>query len=258
MFILSRKKKILGAVTLLLTIGIVYAALTTNIVSYYKFDSSNSNDSVGSNNGSDTAITYSTANGKINVGAGFNGSTSKISLGNVLGSTFTGTFTINMWCNITDFSLNTALISKSNAGGVASPLDVYASQTSGTVNFYLGNGAGSIAITSNSAPSTGSFVMYTFTSDGSATTGGMNMYFNNSLQAVTPAGTNAVADQAVSTIIGSRTDGVTKMKGACDEIGIWSRVLSGAEITSLYNGGAGFQYPFSTAVPFGLWFFNYF
>lgn len=32
--------------------------------------------------------------------------------------------------------------------------------------------------------------------------------------------------------------------GRIDEVGIWSRVLTGAEITTLYNGGAGLSYPF--------------
>jgi hypothetical protein len=36
---------------------------------------------------------------------------------------------------------------------------------------------------------------------------------------------------------------------AMDEVGIWSRALTGAEVTSLYNGGSGFQYPFSAAAP---------
>src|SRR6267142_896903 len=31
-----------------------------------------------------------------------------------------------------------------------------------------------------------------------------------------------------------------------DEVGVWSRELTSAEVTSLYNGGAGLQYPFST------------
>jgi hypothetical protein len=33
--------------------------------------------------------------------------------------------------------------------------------------------------------------------------------------------------------------------GLIDEVGIWSRALTGAEVTSLYNGGAGLQYPFT-------------
>jgi hypothetical protein len=40
-------------------------------VAYWKLDG-DSNDAVGSNNGSDINVTYSTANGKVNQGAGFN------------------------------------------------------------------------------------------------------------------------------------------------------------------------------------------
>jgi hypothetical protein len=33
--------------------------------------------------------------------------------------------------------------------------------------------------------------------------------------------------------------------GIMDEMGVWSRDLTDAEITTLYNGGAGLQYPFT-------------
>jgi hypothetical protein len=32
--------------------------------------------------------------------------------------------------------------------------------------------------------------------------------------------------------------------GMMDEVALWSRALSSTEVTALYNGGAGFQYPF--------------
>jgi hypothetical protein len=56
------------------------ANLLTNLISRWKLDG-NSNDSIGSNNGTDTAITYSQA--KINDGAVFNGTTSKIDISSV-------------------------------------------------------------------------------------------------------------------------------------------------------------------------------
>lgn len=34
--------------------------------------------------------------------------------------------------------------------------------------------------------------------------------------------------------------------GTVDEVGLWNRILSSSEVTSLYNGGAGLAYPFST------------
>lgn len=37
--------------------------------------------------------------------------------------------------------------------------------------------------------------------------------------------------------------------GLIDEVGFWSRKLSSAEVTALYNSGAGLAYPFSTSAP---------
>lgn len=35
------------------------------------------------------------------------------------------------------------------------------------------------------------------------------------------------------------------LKGSLDELGYWSRALTGSEVLLLYNGGAGYQYPFT-------------
>lgn len=62
----------------------------------------NSTDSSGnSNNGTDTAITYSQANGRFGQGAGFNGSSSKIENSSPSGlPTINGNKTISLWLNI--------------------------------------------------------------------------------------------------------------------------------------------------------------
>ena len=40
------------------------------------------------------------------------------------------------------------------------------------------------------------------------------------------------------------------MNGRIDSCSIWKRVLTPAERTTLWNGGAGLDYPFLTATPF--------
>src|SRR4051812_13528905 len=72
-------------------------SLLTNLVSYYRLDG-NSNDAVGANNGSDTNISYSAGNGKINNGAGFNGTSSRIAIGTSLTANYTG-LTMAGWFN---------------------------------------------------------------------------------------------------------------------------------------------------------------
>ena len=56
--------------------------LTTSLISYYNFQS-NSNDQFGSNNGSDTGMSYTAGGGKVNNGAVFDGSTSIINVSNI-------------------------------------------------------------------------------------------------------------------------------------------------------------------------------
>lgn len=41
--------------------------------------------------------------------------------------------------------------------------------------------------------------------------------------------------------------GNRQFDGVIDEVGIWSRVLTSTEVTTLYNSGSGLQYPFSTS-----------
>jgi len=66
------------------------------LTSYWNLDG-NSTDTKGSNNGTDTAITYSAGNGKFVQGAGFNGSTSKIVIADAANLKPTGPFTIGAW-----------------------------------------------------------------------------------------------------------------------------------------------------------------
>src|ERR1051326_1866471 len=66
------------------------------LVSYWRFEG-NSNDSKGSNNGSDTSITYSSGNGNFGQGAGFNGSSSKIVITDNSSLHLLSAFTILGW-----------------------------------------------------------------------------------------------------------------------------------------------------------------
>jgi hypothetical protein len=47
-------------------------------------------------------------------------------------------------------------------------------------------------------------------------------------------------------VIGARrtSDNQAPFDGLIDEVGIWSRVLTAAEIAILYNGGSGITFPF--------------
>ncbi|MBT9168336.1 MAG: hypothetical protein DDT19_01681 [Syntrophomonadaceae bacterium] len=221
-------------------------ALINNIVSYWKLDG-NSTDAAGTNNGTDTAITYGTANGRINQGALYNGTTSNINLGNVLGSTFVAAHSVSGWMFPTGGSF-AGLIGKTS-GGIPHPIDYYIDVGSRLFVAYLGNGTTTYMFTRtpNSSITLNAWNFITVTYDGSATIAGIRIYINGVSQTLTPGGTNMTPTNGTnSAIIGSRSDAVTTLTGNMDEVGIWSRVLSAAEVSTLFNNGAGLSHPFTT------------
>lgn len=92
-------------------------------------------------------------------------------------------------------------------------------------------------ITSSTTPSTGTtyFVLYNFVS------GGMELFLNAS-SVGTNANTGTLNDTGDNFVWGQRTDGSLLLTGKIFEVMLLNRTLTGAEITALYNAGAGQTY----------------
>lgn len=213
-------------------------ALTDNLVAYYKLDS-NSNDSHGSNHGTDTSISYSA--GKLSNAADFNGTSSYIdcSTGIDLGST---AFTLNFWYypNVTYPDSQYRLTMAKDATGDRQFSMGFADngkcyfERAGTA--ILG-GAGSGSVVTASAWS-----MITVYYDAT------NLYTRINDSANTgPTAMTALVVEGGSFTLGKRVNGGIFMKGSLDGVGVWTRDLSSSEITELYNSGSGLDYPFTTS-----------
>ena len=235
----SYKKLLIGLGLTAASIAVVLAALTTNLTSYYSFDNSNSTDSVGSNNGSDTAITYSSANGKINVGAGFsNASASTIDLGGNA-NLATAAITYNCWIKASSFpNAYNAIIAKNNTADTL--FVAYYVKSNGKMAAYLNNGIATIFYdgTGSNTLSTGTWYMATMRYD---STSGLRVDINAASDGT------AAANGALSTLSTGLDVKISNQNtytnrywdGAIDECGIWSRYISDAEVTQLYNSGNG-------------------
>lgn len=68
------------------------------------------------------------------------------------------------------------------------------------------------------------------------------LYVNGSQVQTGPG--NALIEDVVMLNIGQRNDGSASFDGKIDEVGIWNRTLTSSEITELYNSGNGITYPF--------------
>jgi RHS repeat-associated protein len=223
------------------------AISTSSIEAYWKLDG-NSNDATGNgNNGSDNDITYSTPNGIINDGAGFDGSSSYITTGlSNIGSYSAGT--VSAWVKFSSLSNDTFI-----GDWDVYPGHILQEWVDGTnLNCARGD-TGTNALSSYPVSNLSTGVWYnivcTFSiSGGVATT---QLYVNGAAVGTnTPSSGGSIETGSKASAIGAdfyngSWGGFTD--GDIDEVGVWSRVLTSGEITALYNSGAGIQYPFTVS-----------
>lgn len=213
----------------------------STLSAYYRLEG-NSNDSKGSNNGSDTAITYSTGNGKFGQGAGFNGTTSKIAIAdNAALDLDTGDFTITCWVNLVAKTSTRHIISKlvdgsnfyelraSSAGDGIVMFDSYATvrkcQVIGTTS--LSNGVWY-------------FIAVVVDRDSTANT---KIYLNavNDTAGTPTVSTDTIANAAALWFGADQSGaGSNFYSGAVDDLAIFKGLaLSQAQITQLYIAQGG-------------------
>ncbi|MEI6529685.1 MAG: LamG domain-containing protein [Candidatus Falkowbacteria bacterium] len=225
-------------------------AILDNIVSYWKMDeaSGNAADSVGANTATNTGVTY--AAGKINNGAVFNATTDQFALGNIIPGA--SDFTISAWVYLNQSVANRSVFDqRNNSNGNA--LITYNCGSDNKFMLQLRNisAGGYTATTSTNAVSNTTWTYLTVTRSGNTVT----HYLNGSAN-----GSGAVSANTTGTDIswiGNFYGGGVNFDGMIDEVGIWSRALTSTEITTLYNAGAGLQYPFTVGNPSAFFqFFN--
>jgi len=205
-------------------------------VSYYKLDA-NSNDSVASNNGTDTSISY--VAWKINNAASFNGSSSFIDIWTGFNSILNqSTWSISLWSNLTTWSgtYGSKYIANDNSSWQRQ-FDIFLN-TSWTVGIEMYSSP-NVQVNSTLTVPSGWYnlvVIY-----GSST---IKVYVNgteyiNTAMNVLPTTTN-------NTNIGRREYPSFEWYfwWLIDEVGIWSSTLSSQDITDLYNWGSWVSYPF--------------
>ena len=82
-----------------------------------------------------------------------------------------------------------------------------------------------------------------------ASTGNCEFFLNGSSAGTSSGLYTSIYNSTAQFRLGSNVDAAGANEGffdgIIDEVGIWSRVLTGAEVTTLYNSGNGIQYPFS-------------
>lgn len=220
--------------------------LLTGLLDYYKFDE-NTGSTVGDSKGTDNGTwhgtgTHWTSSGKINSGGLFASATSDyVSIPSYAGIEFLPTdhFSISLWFQTTTTSVSNAVFDKSsNTGSQFRILGVL--NGDGTFSYFLNQqGSGSTNMQTGSL-SINTWYHVVLTADGA----NANLYVNGSLvQGPTSYAAQSGAGHMVGQItLGSAYNITQFWDGKIDEVGIWNVALSQANITALYNSGAGLAF----------------
>jgi len=220
-------------------------ALTDNLISYYKLDESSGNaaDSVGSNTLTNTSTSYSA--GKINNCASFNGSSSKLVSGNSAIAAFTS-LSFGGWVYINSDNVTIFNQIFEYTGNYRHYRIYYTPVGGGYGRIYLqemeGNGSYWAVISSDILSS--SIVGSWHHIIGTVTNGSQVIYVDG---ASSNTGTNTMHPPSNTSLIslGYDSNFGNYYSSKVDEFGVWNRILTSGEVSSLYNGGSGLQYPFT-------------
>ena len=222
-------------------------ALQDNLISYWKLDEASGNvaDVVNGNTGTNTSVTFS--NGKINAGAVFNGTTSKLDVGTPTNLTFnyTDVFSVSCWVKPSVATVTGCIYSKEVNSGVYTGILLYSS--AGNVQGYMVNSnAGNQTVgASTTIMTSGNWYHIVWVWGGVANGTGSKIYINGVSETVTlsPATLSASVLTTSPVVIGNRGTGTEAFNGIIDEVGVWKRELTASEVSQLYGDGAGAKYP---------------
>lgn len=241
--------------------SIASAALADNLVSYWKLDESSGNatDSHSSNTlTNNNTATYST--GKINNAVYLaSASSQSLSITDNASLSITGDLSISGWFYFTSFSANgRKLVNKWNDTGNQRGFIFDNSDASGdTLRLVLSTNGVNFPLVTATGAALSVDTWYHLAVTFKASTGVVSFYKNGSLLFAPTISANSIFDNTADFYIGNGVNAAPTdpFNGRVDEVGIWSRELTSGEITTLYNGGAGNQYPFTIATTI---FYNFF
>jgi hypothetical protein len=150
----------------------------------------------------------------------------------------TGNFTYACWVNPDNLNGYYDYVSSRNTGGLSlSSVPADGGFSAGQIVVYSNND-GFVIVGSTATIPANSWSCLVFTCE----SGIGKLYINGTLDS-----TGSMPNGITSTVFGigaSANPAFEFVVGQIDEVGVWSRALSQADVTVLYNDGAGFTYPF--------------
>lgn len=219
-------------------------SLLTDLSCYYKLDG-DATKSFGTNDGTANNTTF--AAGKISQAATFSGIvTSNILVADSTDFTFgSNDFSVSMWVKKTTNGTRQIFAGQSSALGTTSTISFLLEfRTTNTVRAIVAYNTSTTSLPESSGTITDTAWHHiVLVRDGST----MRLYIDGSADG-TAAISGTVNDATNNFGLGRGGDiNQNFFPGSIDEVGVWKRKLTPAEVGQLYNSGNGLTYPFSTS-----------
>ena len=203
----------------------------------------NSNDASGNgNNGTDTGIFYSQADGKFNQGANFNATTDKILIANESNFDFERTqpFTISCWIKLNTNNALRFIVAKQVAGGNYTGIAFW--YNTNAVDYWrfclelVSTPTNLISSAVNIVPVVGKWYNIIGTYSGNSNINGVNIYVNGSPGTIVNSGNSLTGSILNNTQveIGNR-NGAFNFNGSIDEVIIENREWTAKEVKKYYT-----------------------
>jgi hypothetical protein len=223
------------------------AITTTNLLSYWKLDESSGNaaDSHGSNTLTNNNTVAFVA-GKLNNAADLElGSTEGFSIADS-GSTFDlATFTYTMWVNFESFpAAERPFMVKRVGTGNQRTMTWSLNGSANAVSLVTYTDGSSVGCNVNVSwsPSLATWYMVAVSKSGTS----VKFYVNGSQQGTTQTCASATVYNGTAAFeVGQFAASPDYFDGLIDEASVWTRELTGTDISDLYNSGTPLAYPFS-------------
>lgn len=207
----------------------------------------NSTNTQGTGNGTDTSITYSTANGKIGQGAGFGTLITIASIANIFIDGVS--FTIAGWYSSASTTNYREICKYMNNGNTQSNLDLYftGGGTPHKLECFTQNTGGTAFIcTSVNSYDNGAFHFVVVSYDNATKV--LTLDIDNGAERINSSALTGNKNTTVGLANWGQNESATnQFTGKMDEIAVWSRALTVGEISQLYNGGNGLSMPVAGA-----------
>lgn len=212
-------------------------ALTTNLQAYWKLNENTGTTSADATGNGHTG-TFNTTPTWVTgfLGAGIHTAGDGYLTTNV---TFPGSGSLSAWHKVDSHPFDFVGTLGWLGGGNTVGISVF--NASGRWTFVFAPGGGAETDRDGGAITNGAWAHVVITWNLVSTTWTTNLYVNG-----TAKGSNTYTGTAASlgTLCIASLGPANPFVGTIDEVGYWDRAISQAEVTSLYNGGAGFAYPF--------------